>query len=119
MQSNIFAKAAPSLKEKKFNIDISAFLEFLGKYKSGDWIYPSAIHRELKIDVRTVYMLMESLRDSGFVEQYLEIYCPHCSRYTGRYFKTVADVEEEISCPHCDYEITDPVEHAVIVYRVR
>lgn len=36
MLSNTYAKVVPLLKEKKFNIDVDAFFNFLLKYKSGE-----------------------------------------------------------------------------------
>ena len=46
MQSNIFVKVAPLLKEQKLNIDVDTFIDFLAHYSSKDWIYPTAIHRK-------------------------------------------------------------------------
>ena len=52
MQSNIFAKVAPLLKEKKLNIDCNAVLEFLEQhYKSGQWVYPDVLNTSLKISI--------------------------------------------------------------------
>lgn len=119
MQLNIFAQAVPSLKEKAFNVDIVSFMNFISKYRKGEWIYPAVIQRNLKIDVRTTYEIMEVLHTEGYVEQYLEIYCPNCAKYTGQYFKTISKITEEVYCPHCDFEITDPIVHAVVVYRCK
>lgn len=118
MQSNIFLKVVPLIKEKKFNIDCNRVVEFLGRYKSKDWIYPSAFYRKLKLDIKLVYEILEICVDEGIIEQYLEIYCPECNRYAKRYFKTAADIPSEISCPHCDEEITNPIQHAIVIYRV-
>ncbi len=118
MQSNIFAKAAPLLKEIELNIDVDALIEFLAHYKAKDWIYPTAIHRKLKFDVKDIYDALEILSKNGYVEQFLEIYCPTCQRYTGQYFKTIGEVPLEIYCENCDNEITNPLEHASVIYRV-
>jgi len=118
MQSNIFAKAAPLLKESKLNIDVDAFIDFLGHYHQNDWVYPTAIHRKLKYDIRDIYEVMESLCSAGLLEQYLEIYCPKCQRYSGVFFKTIGDIPEEVYCEHCDEEIINPLEHAVVIYKV-
>jgi len=115
MQSNIFAKAVPLLKEKKFNIDYDALAEFLERYKQNDWLYPDAMHRNLKISIKTIYELCVEI---GVLDQYLQIYCPHCQKYTGQYYKTIAEIPEEISCLHCDYEILNPLNHAIIIYKV-
>lgn len=118
MQSNIFAKVVPLLKEKKFDIDYDALAKFLAHYKSKDWLYPDAMHRNLKLNIRTVYEILEVCVEIGILEQYLQIYCPHCQRFTGQYYKTIVDIPEEINCLHCDYEILDPLNHAIIIYRV-
>lgn len=118
MQSDIFVKAAPLLKESGLNIDYDAFISFLTRYKPNDWIYPTAIHRKLKIEVKDIYDVLELLRTNGYVDQYLEIYCPNCQRYTGQYFKTIGEIPPEVYCEHCDTEIINPLEHASVIYKV-
>ena len=118
MQSNIFAKAAPLLKEKKFSVDDTAVLTFLNKYYKGNWIYPSALHRELKMDIKEVYELLEICAQQGIIEQYLQIYCPKCQRFTGNCYKTALDIPEFVNCVHCDAEIDNPLQHAIIIYKV-
>ena len=117
-QSNIFQRVAPLLKEKKFNIDCDAFISFMEQYHSKDWIYPDAIHRELGISIKEIYDIFEMCVDEGIVEQYLQIYCPICQRFTGNYYKTVLEIPEFVSCVHCDTEIDNPLQHAIIIYKV-
>lgn len=118
MQSNIYLKVAPLLREKKFNIDSTAFLDFMKHYSIGDWIYPNAIHRELNIEIKVIYQVLESMVVEGLIEQYLEIYCSKCQRFTGEIYKTIGDIPEEVYCQNCDNEITDPFSHAVVIYKV-
>ena len=118
MRLNIFQKAAPSLKEKKLNIDSDAFLSFMGQYQSGDWIYPDALHRELKISLKDIYSALEVFVDCGLTEQYLEIYCPNCQRFTGNIYKTALEIPEIVNCVHCECEILVPLQHAIIIYKV-
>lgn len=118
MQSNIFLIVAPLLKERKFNIDYDAFLHFMAQYRSNDWIYPDAIHRELSISVKDVYDILEICVDEGLVEQYLQIYCPICQRFTGNFYKTALEIPEFVNCVHCDNEIENPMQHAIIIYKV-
>lgn len=71
MQSNIFAKVAPLLKEKKLNIDCNAVLEFLEQhYKSGQWVYPDVLNTNLKISIVDAYIVMETCVDAGVAEQF-------------------------------------------------
>lgn len=118
MQSNIFVKAAPLLRERKLNIDVDAFIDFLAHYSKGDWVYPATLHRKLKYDVKDIYEALEILNRNGYLEQFLEIYCPLCQRYTGQFFKTIGEVPEEIYCENCDDEILNPLEHASVIYKV-
>ena len=71
MQLNIFVKAAPLLKEQKLNIDIDAFIDFLAHYHAKDWIYPTAIHRKLKYDIKDIYDALEILKENGYIKDYI------------------------------------------------
>lgn len=118
MQSNIFVKVAPLLKEKKFNIDVDAFITFMSKYQVNNWIYPDVIHRELHVHIKDVYEVLELCVEEGLVEQYLQIYCPKCQRFTGNCYKTILEIPEFVDCVHCDEEIENPLQHAIIIYKV-
>lgn len=118
MQSNIFAQVVPLLKEKNLDANIDDFVDFMSHYHAGDWVYPSVIHRKLQLDIKTVYELLEFLTTQNYLTSYLQIYCPNCKKYTGFCYKTIGEIPSELSCANCDYEITDPINHAVVVYQV-
>ncbi len=119
LRLNIFVKVAPLLKEKKFNIGCDTIVDFLNQhYRSGQWIYPDALHRSLKLSIADAYEVMELCIESGIAEQYLQIYSPHCQRFTGNYYKTFFDIPEDIGCVHCDNGIEKPLEHATLIYKV-
>lgn len=118
MQSNIFVKVVPLLKEKKFDIDVDMFVSFMAKYQKNNWVYPSALNRELHMHIRDVYEVLELCVDQGLLEQYLQVYCPKCQRFTGNYYKTALEIPEFVNCVHCDEEIENPLRHAIIIYRV-
>ena len=118
MQSGIFAKVAPLLKELKFSFDSSRFENVLKYYHSGDWIYPAVIHRKTGLDLKSVYSLLEKCADAGIVEPNLEIYCPNCQHFVGTHYKTVFDIPKSVNCVHCDEEIQHPLEHAIVIYKV-
>ena len=118
MKLNIFVKVAPLLKEQKFNIDVDQFINFMGHYHHSDWVYPSAIHRKLKIDIKVVYEVLEFLTSQNYLKSYLQIDCPNCRKFTGFYYESIGDIPEVLSCKTCDLEITDPIKHAVLIYQV-
>ena len=118
MQSNIFVKVVPLLKERKFDFDTDIFVAFMSKYQKNNWIYPDAIHRELHISIRDVYEALELCVEEGLLERYLQIYCPSCQRFTGNCYKTALEIPEVVNCVHCDEEIDSPLQHAIIIYKV-
>lgn len=119
MQSNIVVRLATLLKEKKLNIDCDTVVDFLNQhYCSGQWIYPDALHRSLKLHIVDVYRIMEICVDLKIVEQYLQIYCPHCQRFTGNYYRSIFDIPDDLNCVQCDNEIEKIQEHARVIYRM-
>ena len=118
MLSNIFVKVVLLLKEKKFNIDCDALISFLSYYHVNEWIYPDAIHRELSLDIKIVYEILELCVEEGLLEQYLQIYCPKCQRFTGNFYRTALEIPEFVNCVHCDTEIETPLQHAIVIYKV-
>lgn len=118
MQSGIFAKVEPLLKEKKFNIDCNALFAFLNRYHKNDWVYPDALHRNLNIDIKEVYEILEMCAEHDILERYLQIYCPRCQRFIGSYYKTVFEIPFEVNCVHCGEDIEQPLQHAIIIYKV-
>lgn len=118
MLSNTYAKVVPLLKEKKFNIDVDAFFNFLLKYKSGEYIYPSALHRKLGIDIKIIYEILELYVELGILEQWLEIYCPNCSKFTGQCFNNVQAIPDEVNCLHCGEDIEHSLKNAIVIYRI-
>lgn len=118
MQSNIFVTVEPLLKEKKFNIDCDSLMRFLNRYHHDEWIYPDAMHRNCRINIKEAYEILELCVDNGILEQYLQIYCPRCQRFTGNCYKTVFDIPTDINCVHCGEDVEQPLKHAIIIYKV-
>ena len=90
----------------------TAILNFLQNYSAGDWIYPCVIQDALDLDIKVVYQVLKSLEADRIVEQYLELHCPACHRFSGLFYKTIGDIPEEIFCPSCGEKITSPLSHA-------
>ncbi len=118
MQSNIYAKVAPLLRETPPNCDLNKLEAFFSLYQIGSIIYPSAMHRELRLHIREVYKILESAVKAGACKQILEIYCPRCQRFTGLKYESLFDIPDEVNCIHCDETIEKAAEHAIVVYKV-
>lgn len=96
----------------------TAILNFLQNYSAGDWIYPYAIHNVLNLDIKVMYQALGSLEADSIVEQYFELHCPACHRFSGLFYKTIGDIPEEISCPSCGEKIPNPLSHVEVIYRI-
>ncbi|MCM1235688.1 MAG: hypothetical protein NC489_36805 [Ruminococcus flavefaciens] len=118
MLSNTFTKAVPLLKEKQLDIDYNALAEFLGHCQRNDWLYLDAMHRSLKTNIKTIYEILEICSETGGLEQYLQVYCPHCEKFIGQYYNTIAELPEKADCIYCDCGISNPLNHAIVIYKV-
>lgn len=112
------AMQASDTVSKEFIAYRTAILDFLRNYSAGDWIYPCVIQDALNLDIKVVYQVLNSLEADSIVEQYLELHCPTCHRFSGLFYKTIGDIPEEISCPSCGEKITSPLAHATVIYRM-
>lgn len=118
MQSNIYARVAPLLKEIPLNCEPEQLEKFLNLYYSGNIIYPGAMHRELSLHIKEVYQILEAGVAAGALKPILEIYCPKCQRFSGLRYEHIFDIPDEVNCIHCDEEIDRASEHAIVVYKV-
>ena len=118
MQSNIYARVAPLLKELPPNLDGKNLEAFLNLYRSDMFIYPSAMQRQLKINIVDVYRILELCVSIGVLEQLLEVYCPRCQRFSGSRYSSLFDIPDEVFCVHCDEVVEQPIHHAIVIYRV-
>lgn len=115
----------PLLKENhilQLNNEISikkvvGFIE--SKYNCGEYIYPSAIHRKLKIELKLIYLILEQAVKSELLEEYMQLYCYHCQKYAGKLYKCIGDIPETEFCQNCDEEIVNPYKYTVVIYRVK
>lgn len=118
MQSNIYAKVAPLLKETPPNCDVTKLESFLSLYQTGMFIYPGAMQRYLGINIIDVYRILELCVGVGILTQVLEVYCPRCQRFSGSKFSSIFDIPDEVFCVHCDEMVERPNNHAIVIYKV-
>ena len=48
------------------------------------------------------------------------IYCPGCQKFVGNdsIYKTALEISKIVNCVHCDEEISNPLQHAIVIYKV-
>ena len=118
MQSNIYAKVAPLLKETPPNCDINKLESFLNLYQSGKFIYPDAMQSQLGISIIDAYKILELCVEAGALEQVLNVYCSRCQRFSGSKYSSLFEIPDEVFCIHCDEIVEKPIQHAIVIYRV-
>lgn len=96
----------------------SALLNTIEQHRSEDLIYPGELHNETGMSLKDIYMVLEKLVDSGFMESCLEIYCPSCGKRTGNIYKTIFEIPENVKCSNCDVKISMPLQYAIVIYKV-
>lgn len=117
IQSDVLKTIDYSLRGKKGNIDLESFLSFMKRHHPDGLIYPDEIHRELGMEIRDVYDILETCADENIVEQRLSICCPICGRFTGDIYKTALEIPKSVNCVHCNAEINNLLQYAVVVYK--
>jgi len=99
------------------NKRIDIFLKILPLYNKDDIIYPGTLIRQLNINMKQAYQLLELLESMGVLERNFEIYCSGCNKYTGAVYRTIKEVPDDLLCEECEKEI-NPLEDTIIVYRM-
>lgn len=91
-------------------------LEFVGKYKSGDIIYPSAVARNCGITMKEAYQELENLVDK-IISRVYQIRCPKCNHYMGMRYYSLSDIPEDYCCSNCDIEFDiDQGRDVIVLY---
>lgn len=98
---------------------VDIIINQLKTYNIGDIIYPGALIRRANLNMKNVYILLESIESIGFIERNFEIFCPKCKRYTGDVYETLNKIPDELICGECESELgIDPLDNTIVVYKV-
>lgn len=93
------------------------FIDIFRHYSYGKWVYPGAIHRVTKIDIKVVYQVLNLLENENFVEHYYEIICKECKRSIGKVYKNIDDIPLDCYCENCENSDI-AIDNAILIYRV-
>lgn len=97
--------------------ELNKFIDIFSHYSKGKWVYPGAIHRVTKIDIKKVYQILNILEKEKAVEHYYEIICSDCKRSTGEVYKHIDDIPEDYYCEYCENEGIS-MDNAIMIYKV-
>lgn len=109
----------PLLEAQNAQIDKNKLEEFFSHYKSGQWIYPDAMHRALHLEYKDIYDILELCAKEKYLEHNIRLLCPLCHKYTGPVYKTLMDVPFEMGCDYDDQLIENPQKYMRVVYKVK
>lgn len=106
--------------KKKHNLteyQINNLTELL-KYKvKGDLIYPGGLKSKLNIDIKKAYIILEDIKEMGYLTNIFEIYCRSCSKSKGIYVHNLSEIPKDIACDFCNHEFNS-LDDTIALYRV-
>jgi len=93
-------------------------MEYVSAFERGDLIHPAETAAVLHLNLYKTYKRLEVLVDKGILTSVLEVFCPHCKRFTGITYDVFWEIPDKLSCPLCGEEIEELVsEDTLVVYR--
>ena len=45
-------------------------------FKPGNYVYPGVLIRELNIEMKMAYQILNLLKENGYLKEFYEVYCP-------------------------------------------
>lgn len=89
-------------------------------YKPGNYIYPGVLIRELNIEMKIAYQILDLLKENGFLQELYEIYCPHESKSIGILYDNLLELigDDQIhECPECGQSVNIQ-ENNILIYKM-
>ncbi len=100
----------------KIDLNLDEAIKFLMKFKKNEYIYPSTIKRNLKIDDKKVYEVLTLLENAGIIKMYYEFFCYNCNNSKGLY-TYFNELNDELVCDYCENKLNSN-DNIKIVYKV-
>ena len=91
-------------------------INFISLYRSGMWIYPGVLKRQLNLKIEDVYRILARLEESGCVESWYEYCCGHCQRILGT-VRRFNELPDEFECEVCG-ENMSTMDNTIKIYKV-
>lgn len=99
------------------NGQLQLFLDLVGSYKTGSWIYPGVIKRKLNLSISDTYQILSLLDRNDFLESRYEMTCPNCQHTSGEICEVINQLPEFFYCEMCNTEQI-VLESAMLIYKV-
>ena len=119
MSKNTLCNAIESL-EWQYNLTAyqkKKLEDFFSAIKAGDYIYPGHLKSKIAVDIKVSYMMLEQLKEQGFLRNLYEVYCFDCDKSKGIFLESLEKFDPNWHCDFCDKQLS-PEENIIVLYKV-
>ena len=95
---------------------ISKAVDFLGKYKTGEYLYPNVLIRNLRISKGDEIWITKVLTDNNLVDVMHYYICPRCGSTTNFFSKEYLHTQYPV-CENCEEQMD--INDYRVVYRIK
>ncbi len=85
--------------------------------EKGDYIYPGHLKSKLVMDIKSIYKILEELKEQGFLKTLYEVYCFDCSKSKGIFLDSIEEFDADLYCDFCDKHLSIE-ENIIVLYEV-
>ncbi len=120
MLHNSFLITSKNLTVKLNSQQKTALARLFSYFQPNHYVYPGVLIRELNIDMKAAYEILDLLKKSGYLKEYYEIYCPYESKSIGKIYDNLLDLlgdDLNQDCPECGQSINIQ-ENNILIYKV-
>lgn len=120
MSDKCFVRKLKNLTNPLNDKRIDKLKELLERYKINEYIYPGTLIRNINIQMKDAYEILDVLEEQGFVTRVYEVICPHENKGAGHIFNSYSELihSNSISCNSCD-SLIDPTKYNLVIYKVK
>ena len=91
--------------------------EIFSCIKTGELVYAGMLKSRLNISIDAAYIILDELKEQGFLVHLYEIYCHECNRSTGLFLDTPRRFNPDQCCDYCGKQMTLE-ENLIVLYKV-
>ncbi|MGE7915299.1 hypothetical protein [Lysinibacillus xylanilyticus] len=98
----------------------AALTRLFRAFKPGHIIYPGVLIRELNVEMKAAYQILNLLEGNGYLKAFYEIYCPYESKSTGIVYENILDlIGDDLikDCPECGQSVNIQ-ENNILIYKM-
>lgn len=120
MLHNSFLITSNNLPVKLNKKQQAALTRLFKLFKPGNYVYPGVLIRELNIEMKVAYQILNLLKENGYLKELYEIYCPSESKSIGKLYDNLLDLlgdDLEQYCPECG-QMINVQENNILIYQV-